>query len=253
MIYYSSSTTAPVPTPAHILAGPGDIAALVVTAGDPARTEQLAHMLKEAKLVNTNRGFTTYTGYYGKSKVTVATHGIGGPSTAIVFEELRMLGAKTIVRFGTAGGLVPGLKIGDYVVPTGAAHPGGSLREYVREGFLPAVPDLGLTQSLVSECKRAGLSAREGLVYSSDAFYTQDLADLRPWVDKGVIAVEMECATLFTLGLVRGFKTASLLMLSNSLVEESESDLATADRLRPFVEKGASAIFRVLSDTEGGD
>ena len=57
----------------------------------------------------------------------------------------------------------------------------------------------------------------------------------------------MECATLFTLGLIRGFKTAALLMMSNSLVNTSEGDLAPAQELRPFAEKGGLAIFDAVS------
>jgi 5'-methylthioadenosine phosphorylase len=235
------------PTPAHILARPGDIAEVAVISGDPARIEQLSKLLRDAKLVNSSRGFTTYTGYHGKTRLTLAAHGIGGPSTAIVAEELHMLGAQTIVRFGTAGGLVGGLGIGDFVIPTGAAYPRGSLLEYFEDGFLPAVPDFGLTQRLVESCMESRLKHREGLVYSSDAFYTQDFVSLEPWVSRGVIAVEMECATLFTLGLLRGFKTAALLMLSNSLVNKSEAELASAQKLRPFAAKGAAAIFDALA------
>jgi len=236
-----------VPTPAHILARPGDIADVAITCGDPARTEQLSKMLRKAKLVNSNRGFTTYTGYHGDKRVTLATHGIGGPSTAIVFEELHMLGAKTIVRFGTAGGLVSGLGIGDFLIPTGAAYSQGSLHDYVGAGHLPAVPDLELTHRLMQSCRRMKLEFREGLVFSSDHFYTQDLASLEVWVARGVMAVEMECATLFTLGLLRGFKTAALLMMSNSLVNKGEGELAAAPKLSRFVEKGALALFEAVS------
>ena len=235
------------PSPSHILAGPGDIAETAITSGDPARIEQLANMLREPKLVNTNRGFVTYTGFRGKDRITLAAHGIGGPSTSIVFEELHMLGAKTIVRFGTAGGLVRGLGYGDYVVATGAAYHRGSLNEYVDDGNLPAVPEIELTCSLIESCRRAGLKFREGLVYSSDHFYSQSMESLEHWVKRGVVAVEMECATLFTLGLIRGFKTAALLMMSNSLVNKAEGELAPAPKLRPFVEKGAAAIFEAVS------
>lgn len=234
-------------SPSHILAGPGEVAEIAITSGDPARTEQLAKLLRGAKLVNANRGFTTYTGYYGKTRLTLATHGIGGPSTAIVFEELHMLGAKTIIRFGTAGALVKGLNIGDFVVVTGAASGEGSLHEYVNDGCLPAVPDVELTYALIRSCDKVGLRWRKGLVYSSDAFYTQDIASLQRWVKRGVLAVEMECATLFTIGLIRGFKTGALLMMSNSLVNKAEGELAAASKLSPFAEKGALAVFEAVS------
>jgi 5'-methylthioadenosine phosphorylase len=237
----------PPPRPAHILARPEDIAEVAVTSGDPARIEQLAKLLHDAKLVNSNRGFTTYTGYHGDMRVTLATHGVGGPSSAIVVEELHMLGAKTIIRFGTAGGLVSALRVGDFVVPTGAACAEGSLKAYVADGYLPAVPDTDLTCGLIRTCTKAGLRFREGLVYSSDAFYAQDMASLAPWVKRGVVAVEMECATLFTLGLIRGFRTAALLMVSNSLVNEAEGELAQAPRLATYAAAGARAILDTVA------
>lgn len=64
------------PSPVHILAKKTGVAPQVVTVGDPARTEQLAKMLKDAKIVNTNRGFLTYTGYYNNKRLTISTHGV---------------------------------------------------------------------------------------------------------------------------------------------------------------------------------
>src|SRR5438132_12629480 len=103
------------PQPVHLLMKQEDVSPAVITAGDPARVKQLANILKDARLVNENRGLLAYTGYYNGKKITVATQGIGGPASAIVFEELLMLGAKTIVRLGTCGAMVPGLNIGDFI------------------------------------------------------------------------------------------------------------------------------------------
>lgn len=240
------------PSPSHILAGPGDIAEIAIASGDPERVQQISRLLREPKLVNSNRGLLVYTGYAGKTRITLATHGIGGPSTSIVFEELHMLGANTIIRFGTAGALVPGLGYGDLVVVTGAASAAGSLHEYVCDGNLPAVPDVRLTHSLAESCKRAGLRFKEGVVYSSDAFYSQSFESLQQWVARGVVAVEMECATLFTVGLVRGFRTAALLMMSNSLVDKAEEALVPAPKLEPYTQNGAAAIFDAISSFAEG-
>ena len=236
------------PNPVHIRAKRTDIAPLVVAVGDPARTEQLANMLEGAKIVNTNRGFITYTGHYNARRVTIATHGVGGPSSGVVFEELRMLGATSIVRLGTSGAMVRELGIGDLIVPTGAAHPGGSTATgHMPDGVLPPVPDFGLTEKLIQGCRAGGSTFMVGLVFSSDSFYGEDQAFLKRWASRGIIAVEMECATLFTLATLRRFRAASLLMVSNSLVRRREKEMVTSTKLEPKVEEAGRIVLEALT------
>ncbi|MEM1560897.1 MAG: nucleoside phosphorylase, partial [Ignisphaera sp.] len=57
--------------PIHIKAKRGDVAERVIVAGDPARVEQLIKMIENPRLVNTNRGFTVYTGAYKGVPVSI--------------------------------------------------------------------------------------------------------------------------------------------------------------------------------------
>jgi len=238
------------PKPLHILAKPEDIAKRVIVAGDPARVEQLSKYLEGPKLVNKNRGYLTYTGTYEDVRVTVATHGIGGPSASIVFEELKMLGAKLIVRLGTCGGMVKGQKVGDYVIPTGAAYlPGGTVGTYVPGACMPAVPSFDVLKALVESVEQKGLKYYVGPVISADAFYIEDPDFVKKWVSRGIIAVEMECATLFTLGLLRGFKTGALLIVSDVVLDKVE-EMATAEELKEQVEKAAYAVLDAIIKVE---
>jgi 5'-methylthioadenosine phosphorylase len=235
--------------PVHLHVKPSDIANLVIAAGDPNRIQQLAGLLKDAKLVNSNRGFITYTGYHEGKMITLATHGIGGPSSAIVFEELYMLGAREIVRLGSTGALTRELGTGDFIVPTGAAYDSGSLGVHVRNGTLPAVPSIDLTNRIVRSCEAEGVKYMTGPVFSTDAFYGEDAAFAERWAGRGVIGVEMECATLFALGLLRGFKAASLLIVSDSLVRKSQRKMAPAEKLAEQVEKAGRIVLNALTST----
>jgi len=141
--------------PQHIRISPGQLAEKVVVVGDPARAKYLAdNFLEDAKLVNTERCFHIYTGYYKGERISIAVHGIGAASAAIVFEELRMLGAKVMIRLGTAGGLIPSLDIGDAVVATGAAYiHGGTIGSYVPDACMVTAPDPILTTRLYENAK----------------------------------------------------------------------------------------------------
>ncbi len=232
--------------PIHIKAKKGEVAERVIVAGDPARVKQLADMIN-GKLVNENRGLLVYTGEYKGVPITVAMHGIGGPSSAIVFEELIMLGAKVMIRLGSCGAMVKGLKIGDVVIPTAAAYyPGGIFYQYTRDNVcLGLAPHYEVLNALIDEAKRQGLKFVVGPIISSDAFYAEDPEFVKKWTSRGVIAVEMECATLFMLGAFKNIKTGALLVVSDSLVEEL--GFADAEQLRPYIEKASKVVLEALT------
>ncbi|RLF16490.1 MAG: nucleoside phosphorylase [Thermoprotei archaeon] len=234
--------------PLHIRARPEDIAPRIIIAGDPARVRQVADILENAKLVNRNRDLLVYTGEYKGIPISVAVHGIGAPSLAIVLEELIMLGAKAIVRLGTAGALVEDLHIGDVVIPTGASYTvGGTLGMYVPEPIaLACVPDFNLLCKLVDEMDKHEMRYKVGPVFSSDAFYAEDPKFAKKWAERGYLAVEMECATLFALGLMRKVHCAATLIISDSLVLKEEKELKTAEELREYVDKVARVILNAL-------
>ncbi len=232
--------------PVHIKVRKGDIAERIVIAGDPARVRQIASILDKVKLVNENRGFITYTGMYKGVPITIATHGIGTPSALVVLEELISVGGKYFVRLGTCGSLVKGVKVGDVIIPTGASYyPGGVYYQYYGElACGPATPDFTLLKNLVETAEERKINYIIGPVISSDAFYAEDPKFVEKWSSRGIIAVEMECAGIFTVGLMRKVKTAALLIVSNSLVEDL--GFASAEELEQYVFKAAEIVLESL-------
>jgi len=233
--------------PVHILAKPGEIAEKAIVAGDPGRVDYLAGMLEEAKLVSSNRGFNTYTGRYKGEKITVACHGIGGPSSAIVFEELRMLGAKVIVRLGTAGGLLKELSEGDIVIPNVACYYAGSstISAYMPRLAPPAAPSYDVLESLVQEARRRSNRFWIGPVVSSDAFYAEDEEFIAQWTKAGAIAVEMECATIFALGYLRKIKTGAILIVTDNLA--SKVRVRNKEKINQWVKEAAITVLEALT------
>ncbi|GAB6943761.1 purine-nucleoside phosphorylase [Vulcanisaeta sp. JCM 14467] len=234
--------------PIHIRANPGDIAERVVIVGDPERARQLSELLSNARLVNENRGLITYTGKYNGVDVTIATHGIGAPSAAIVIEELISMGARAIIRLGTTGALRREINIGDVVIPTGSAYNYGGIYAQYLGSFIvyPAVPNYQLLNELVKGIESMGLKPWVGPVYSSDAFYAEeDLVSLLG--SRGFLGVEMETAILFLLGLIRNVKTAAVLIVSNNLTEGRSGRFLTASGLRDVVMRVGRAVLDVLT------
>jgi 5'-methylthioadenosine phosphorylase len=236
--------------PQHIRISPKDLAKKVVVVGDPARAKFIAeNFIEDAKLVNTTRCFHIYTGYYRNEPISIAVHGIGAPSAAIVFEELRMLGAEVMIRLGTAGGLVPYLEIGDAVVATGAAYiHGGTIGSYIPDACMVATPNPLLATKLYEKAKDVHGRVFLGPVFSSDAFYAESKDFVEKWSRRGIIAVEMEVATLYALAAMRGFDAAALLVISDNLAVPGKEELKHHEELESFVEKAAKAVLETLRE-----
>ena len=181
-----------------------------------------------ARLVNQHRGLFGYTGTYNGKPVSVQTSGIGTPSFSIVMEELLMLGATRFIRAGTCGGVARGLRTGDIVIGTAAVPADGATRTYLHGDPYAPVADFELTRALVDAARARGVEPNPGLIQSVDVFYNPDSDYAAKMRSRGVIAVEMEAAALFTLALrekgkgndVRG---ACILTVSDTLVKDSDA------------------------------
>ncbi len=231
--------------PMHIKAKMGDIAERVIISGDPDRIRQLSLMLNDVRVVNENRGYITYTGRYAGKNVTIACHGIGAPSIAIVVEELNMLGAKYILRLGTAGGLLKEMRYGEILIANGAfSGTGGTLGAYSKRCFpIPTIPSFELFDAVIKASNNSKSKVYIGPVMSSDAFYEEDEnIDLSKC---GYFAVEMESSTLFAISKIRGFKSAALFMISNNLINNTE--LIDAKTLKQHLENAANIAFNAIT------
>jgi uridine phosphorylase len=196
--------------------------------GDPARALALAQqLLAEPKMSNHARGLWGYTGEMADGRaLSIQSTGMGGPSAAIVLEELAELGVRRAIRVGTCGALDPGLDHGDLVVAADALTADGTSRALGASELAP--PDPALTASLAAA---AGVPAAR--IVTTDLFYEAHDAGgssgsaAEEWRSRDAVAVEMEAATLFILGKRLGVATACLLSVSDTF--ESGERLRIAD------------------------
>jgi DeoD family purine-nucleoside phosphorylase len=229
--------------PIHVRADPGDYAEACLLPGDPLRAKYIAENYFADPLErNTERGMLGYTGTFEGSPVSVQATGMGCPSAAIVMEELIQLGVKRFLRVGTCGGLQHDLQLGDLIVAVSAVPADGTARHYV--GGEPHTPtaDWELVHAAVHAAKQLEQPVRVGAIASSDTFYDPDPGRHKRWSERGVLGVEMEAATLFTItalggiGRVPGVHGGCLLTVSDIIVEGQFTRI-TDEELRAAVDR----------------
>ena len=187
-----------------------DVAERVLLPGDPQRALAVSQALLESpRMMNARRGLWGYTGVAPDGlPVTIQSTGMGGPSAAIVVEELIDLGARTLIRIGTCGALVGDLGVGDLLVVDAALSADGTSQALGANSRVE--PDPLLTEALAE-------SARPATVVSTDLFYDPRENMHARWVDAGAQAVEMEAAAVLSVAGRRGVRAACLLAVTDQL------------------------------------
>jgi uridine phosphorylase len=67
-----------------------------------------------------------------------------------------------------------------------------------------------------------GWAVRSGKVWTTDAPYRETKVQLEKWAREGVLAVEMQAASLFAFGIARQACVASVAMVSNAVDHTGE-------------------------------
>lgn len=245
----------------HINMKKGDVGRYVLLPGDPGRCELIAQAFDNSELVTSKREYTTYIGTLLGEKVSVTSTGIGCPSTAIAVEELRLLGADTFIRVGTAGAMRPEIKIGSLAIITGAIRDEGTSRQYMPLEF-PAVANLHVTNALIQASRNTGQEYYPGITQSKDSFYGQHQPARMPvseilqqrwkaWKMGGAICSEMESALLFILGSIYNLRTGGVMLITGN--QESGEKVADKNWNMPGMINTAVEALRILiqADREG--
>jgi uridine phosphorylase len=208
--------------------------------GDPGRAMALAQqLLTQPKMSNHNRGLWGYSGETADGRpLSIQSTGVGGPSAALVVQELAELGVKRAIRVGTTGALDESLALGELLCAEAALPEDGTSVALGASG--PTRPDPALLERL-----RRG--AEPVTVATTDLFYEPDGSARERWIEAGARAVEMEAAAVFTLGARLGVATGCLLVVSDVFPGGERRRIADDD-LASAVERMGDAALAALTE-----
>lgn len=208
----------------HIEAKKEDIAKTVLMPGDPKRAEYIAkNYLKKAKLVNLVRGITAYTGYYKDKLVTVFPSGMGNPSMGIYSYELfKFYDVDNIIRIGSCGAYMEGLKIKDLVLVNNALSESTYALVQNKYKYNKIAASSTLNSIIEKTAIENKVNLIRGDIYCSDVFYEEEGNYLEKRNRYNVLGVEMESFALFHNASVLKKKASCLLTVSNSFCYSQE-------------------------------
>lgn len=201
-----------------------NVAPIVFLPGDPMRAKWIAErFLESPKLTTSYRQMLGYTGTFNGHAISIQTTGMGGPSAAIVCEELRLLGAKFFIRVGTCGALNDRMHPGDLVLATAACMFDGASKEIFKRlmhgttmdvGFVPT-SDFEFLSIAQQKAKTKGIQSHLGPIASADLFYGHPESTYQKLADLGILAVEMEASVILTMAAKFGIRAAAMMTVSD--------------------------------------
>ena len=162
---------------------------------------------------------------------------IGGPYAVLIAEQLKSSGAQVILGVTSAGRVAPSLPIPSLVVPTAAIRDEGTSYHYLPAND-SAVAHAMLADSLLRGLSTLGIPVLGGAVWTTDAPYRETSQQLADYARQGVLAVEMQAASLFAFGVAREIPVGLVAHVTNAVDHEEA----------PF-EKGSHEFSQRLLET----
>ena len=153
---------------------------------------------------------------------------IGGPYAVLVAEQLWAAGAQVIVGITSAGRVSPTLPLPSVVIVDEAVRDEGTSLHYVPPSTTIVDADTGDRGDAGSGAAPRRCHVRRGTAWTTDAPYRETADQLRLWAERGILAVEMQAASLFAFAHARAANVAIVALVSNS-VDRQRSRSIPAD------------------------
>ena len=204
----------------HIAGKEGDIAETILLQGDPLRAKFVAENYFENPVQYTGiRNILGYTGTYKGKRLSVQGTGMGIPSISIYVNELfNEYGVKRAIRIGTAGSINKDIRVRDLVLAMSACTDSGVNKLRFCDRTYAPTASFSLLKTAWETAVSKGRKPKAGPIVSSDTFYSENPDIWKLWAQYGCLAIEMECAELYTLAAKYGREALCILTISDSLV-----------------------------------
>lgn len=168
------------------------------------------------EIIGRDRAMQTATA----ENITIINFGMGSAMAATVMDLLSAIKPKAVLFLGKCGGLKK-TQIGDLILPIAAIRGEGTSNEYMKPE-IPALPSFRLQRAVSSTIKKYELDYWTGMVYTTNRrIWEHDEAFKENLRETRAMAIDMETATIFTVGFVNSIPHGALLLVSdNPMVPE---------------------------------
>lgn len=186
--------------------------------------------------------------------ITIINFGMGSPTAATIMDLLTAINPAAVLFLGKCGGLKKRNKIGDLILPIAAIRGEGTSNDYFPTE-VPALPAFALQKAISTTIRDNNLDYWTGTVYTTNRRVWEHDEEFKTYLQKiRAYAIDMETATIFSVGFYNKIPTGAILLVSDQPmipegIKTEESDkLVTASYVETHLRIGIASLQQLINN-----
>jgi AMP nucleosidase len=186
--------------------------------------------------------------------ITIINFSMGSPNAAIIMDLLSAIKPKACLFLGKCGGLKRKNKVGDMILPIAAIRGEGTSNDYFPPE-VPALPAFSLQKAVSTTIRNYNIDYFTGTVFTTNRRVWEHDSEFKKYLQKvRAMAIDMETATIFSVGFYNKIPTGALLLVSDQPmtpdgVKTDKSDsLVTSQYVDNHIKIGIDALNELINN-----
>lgn len=147
--------------------------------------------------------------------ISMINFGMGSANAATVMDLLSAIKPKAVLFLGKCGGLKKKNMVGDLILPIAAIRGEGTSNDYL-PAEVPALPAFSLQKAVSTTIRNNDKDYWTGTVYTTNRRVWEHDNEFKKYLQKiRAMAIDMETATIFSVGFHNKIPTGALLLVSD--------------------------------------
>ncbi|WP_156308661.1 AMP nucleosidase [Sphingobacterium endophyticum] len=186
--------------------------------------------------------------------ITIINFGMGSPVAATVMDLLTAIHPKAVLFLGKTGVLKKKIDVGDLILPIAAIRGEGTSNDYLPPE-VPSLPAFALQKAISTTIRDHSRDYWTGTVYTTNRRVWEHDKQFKKYL-KGIraMAVDMETATIFSVGFANKIPTGALLLVSDQpmVPEGVKTEISDVTVTKSYVEThvkiGIDALKQLINN-----
>ena len=186
--------------------------------------------------------------------ITIINFGMGSASAATCMDLLSAIEPKAVLFLGKCGGLKKKNEVGDLILPIAAIRGEGTSNDYFPPE-VPALPSFALQKAISTTSRDFNRDYWTGTCYTTNRRVWEHDDNFKEYLGTiRAMAIDMETATIFTVGFSNEIPTGALLLVSDQpMVSEgvktsSSDNSVTAKYVGSHLEIGIASLKQLINN-----